>query len=768
MTPREELIALRRLAELEAKAAGIALPAPEREELFAEKLGRGVMNAAAGAIRGAGSIGATIIAPYDIAKDAIEGKGLSIESNRQRRADMDAALSGLGADTDSLAYGGGKLLAEIAGTAGVGGQLANVASRVPLLATKAAPLIESVRSAGMVANGLTGARGVAARMAGGAISGGASALLVNPSEGIGREAAIGAVAPPLLSAAGFVGKFVGSKLRSRTAKAGDELARALELGTEQDVAATVAKLRSAQELVPGSAPSVAQILRTPQSGILQRVIHDSAGGAMLRDQLAAQNAARLAALERVAPTSASGYSSARQDMGEALSRFANTADDAARARISALYKSLPQDEAVFYLPDLSPIQRNYYGPGVFTDRSAVDKAVSTAQKLGSTEVPGVVPARAGAQPKTLAQAVRSFGGISLKNNNGYRGEVSDLRGDFKNLVRKKGGLSPEQMAMRMREAGYIADENADTLFQALRGEATGGPQYSSVDDLTKSFTAAREAAVGDVSTNATRVPQKVTLKDFEDLRKSIGQEQRAAGRAGNNTAAKALGEMKKALDDRIDDVVRGDGAIDENLPIDWADKLTAARKAKVEQISRFRTGPQASIFRQGADGQPVVQGGEVAAKFWGQRPGVADDVKAFRRLIDDKEDLLGQFRSMITTEGADTQTAAGNLSSKFSKWVENSLPGLKEAFDKDQVKLLQRISHDIKRADAAAAAGMSRGSNTYQNSQNALQLGLLDNPILRVLADRIPVANSLTSPALAWGRDKVRYAKAQRLAELLF
>ena len=45
----------------------------------------------AGAVRGAGSIGATLLAPVDIASDAIAGKGLSLESNRERRAAMDAA-----------------------------------------------------------------------------------------------------------------------------------------------------------------------------------------------------------------------------------------------------------------------------------------------------------------------------------------------------------------------------------------------------------------------------------------------------------------------------------------------------------------------------------------------------------------------------------------------------------------------------------------------------------------------------------------------------
>jgi hypothetical protein len=86
-----------------------------------------VGDVAAGVLRGAGSIGATLLAPIDVASDALAGKGLTLESNRQRRADMDSALDTLGADTDSIAYKVGKVGGEIAGTAGAGGVVANAA-----------------------------------------------------------------------------------------------------------------------------------------------------------------------------------------------------------------------------------------------------------------------------------------------------------------------------------------------------------------------------------------------------------------------------------------------------------------------------------------------------------------------------------------------------------------------------------------------------------------------------------------------------------------
>ena len=97
-----------------------------------QDIGHGLNNALQGALVGAGSIGATLVAPYDIVKDAIAGKGLSLESNRQRRADTEyAAKEFFGADPESLAFKGGKLGTEIAGTAGMGGALANGARLLP-------------------------------------------------------------------------------------------------------------------------------------------------------------------------------------------------------------------------------------------------------------------------------------------------------------------------------------------------------------------------------------------------------------------------------------------------------------------------------------------------------------------------------------------------------------------------------------------------------------------------------------------------------------
>lgn len=186
-----------------------------------QQVRQGLGNFAAGAVRGAGSIGSTILAPYDIAKDALAGKGLSLESNRQRRADIEYGLQALGADPESLLYKGGKIAGEIAGTAGVPGVLAKGAGAVG--ATPA--IVNALRSGGFAAQTIPG------KIAAGAVTSGAAAGLANPEEA-GMGALIGGALPSAVSAlrggANLAGKFLGG-----TTGVGDEaLSQAYRAGKE--------------------------------------------------------------------------------------------------------------------------------------------------------------------------------------------------------------------------------------------------------------------------------------------------------------------------------------------------------------------------------------------------------------------------------------------------------------------------------------------------------------------------------------------------------
>ena len=174
--------------------------APVDEPSFGSKVAQQVGNVAAGAVRGAGSIGATILTPIDAAARAM-GVQNDFIGRTDRREAMTNALAGMGADPESLAFGAGKLGAEIAGTAGAGGVLAKGYGAV---FPRAAPMIESLATGGLRVGGATGVPGMVGRTLGGAATGAATAGLVNP-EDAGMGALIGGALPAVVKGAGALG-----------------------------------------------------------------------------------------------------------------------------------------------------------------------------------------------------------------------------------------------------------------------------------------------------------------------------------------------------------------------------------------------------------------------------------------------------------------------------------------------------------------------------------------------------------------------------------
>lgn len=247
-------------------------------------------NVVGGGVRGAGSIGATIMAPVDIASDAMDGKGLTLESNRQRRADMDSVLTNLGVDTGSGLFQVGKLGTEIAGTGGVGSVAA-----APLRAAGMNGLATAVRTGGAAGpNMLT-------RMLGGGISGGLTAGLIDPSAG-GLGAGIGAALPPSIKAVGAAGNALGSMVRPFTAGGQNRIVGDTLREFATDPVAAQAALASAREVVPGSAPIAATAAGDDGIAALSRAMQNASPeyASNLAARQTAQNQARTTALEDIA------------------------------------------------------------------------------------------------------------------------------------------------------------------------------------------------------------------------------------------------------------------------------------------------------------------------------------------------------------------------------------------------------------------------------------------------------------------------------------
>jgi len=200
------------------------------EASMGAKIAQGAGNLLAGAVRGAGSIGATLLASPQQLREDLTGSGPGTST---RRAEMTAALQSMGADTESLAFKGGKLAGEIAGTAGAGGAIANTVTRLaPGVAAAAPNVINAIRTAGFQGGAANPIANLATRAAGGAITGGASAGLVNP-EDAGVGALVGGALPGVTTAAGYAGQKIGRGILPKAAPEVAALAkRAQELGIE--------------------------------------------------------------------------------------------------------------------------------------------------------------------------------------------------------------------------------------------------------------------------------------------------------------------------------------------------------------------------------------------------------------------------------------------------------------------------------------------------------------------------------------------------------
>lgn len=197
----------------------------------------------AGLLRGAGSIGATIVAPF---KAALAGTGQTgaQEQRKQILSDVTEGLAAAGADTNSPNYAVGKFGAEMAGTAGIGGGMAKAAH-----AGGAAPsVIRALETyglqTGLAPKGVAEVIANTALKAGaGAVTGGATAGLIDP-ESAGTGATIGAVAGPALSSASSLLRWAKDSAMPSVGVLGRKAA-----GDRADD--VIAAMRQTQSRVPG-------------------------------------------------------------------------------------------------------------------------------------------------------------------------------------------------------------------------------------------------------------------------------------------------------------------------------------------------------------------------------------------------------------------------------------------------------------------------------------------------------------------------------------
>jgi hypothetical protein len=619
-----------------------------------------------GALRGASDIGNTVLNGGAWLADKLTPGGAPnlVDANRQREDSLNQFFDER-IPQGNVSAGVGRLGMNVAGTAGVGPALAAplraVGGSVPAISA----LASAIESGGMTTGAnLARTAPVAARMgdmalrvAGGAITGGASAGLIDPSSAK-AGAVVGGALPVVVAGLGEAGKAVNAAYRSASIPRDAKLARDMAglAGVDTQNLDEVAQMRDAlrQEgpsLIPGAEPTVPQIVQTPGMSQLQRSVK-AASPTLLNAREAEQNAARLEALNRIAPVSGTTQQAA-EDAGNAISRAAIPARQAETQRVSNLFDAVdPQGEARFQLPidRMEQAQARYLGPGTFGSGRDARAAIKTAQEL-------------------------------------------------------------------TQEGAAAADQ-----------------------------------------------PRLVTFDEVQNLRSSLNETWNQAKLRGNAREAAALQQMIRDVDQSVKAVSQGHGGVGEYFPPDTVDRWKGAIAAHSAKKLRFDTGPQAALFRQGGDGMPLVQGAEIPSKFFGASRSQVENAQAFRRLVADDPQLMGDLRRYAVTDAANQVDQFGNLTNaKFNRWLAARSGATGEIFSEPQRAILKAIADDLRRAGSAESLGRAGGSDTAQKAASMLRLGLLDNPTTSYAASRIPGGRSV----LDFFRGPAQAAKAERIGGLL-
>lgn len=558
---------------------------------------------------------------------------------------------------------------------------------------------------------------------------------------------------------------VGNLLKSEDAQMAEKLAE--QIGIPKDELVKVLSQQGPQ-LIEGYQKTVPQIIQDPFLSQLQRNLKTT-GVQNLGEAEKLQQQQMAQALARVAPSQGNVVDAA-QRAGGAIEAYAIPARKAASQNVRQAFESVdPFGETALYLPisEMEQAAGKYLGAGTFGTGERANQAIAAAKRVGTEVLPEVkltTQSQVG-KSQNLEQAVRSMGGI---RDTGY------LSNELKELGRKQSGTTGlisssgkdvEKMAELMHERGFIPDSDPALLLDALRNK--GGRKTFAADISDNAFARQFEAAMGEAPGREV-IPKTVPFQTVQNLRSSIGEAARTAEAKGANKEAAALNEMITAIDSRINRAAGQSVEAGEYFPKDVADQYRNALEMHKAKVERFGTGPQVSMFRKGGDNQASIQGAEIPSKFYSGAMSQADDMKAFKKLVNSRTDLMDVMKSYAMTQAEGTRNATtGNLGDKYLKWLSSRSGANAELLNPSELATVNEVGKMVQNQMITENLGRVTGSDTAQKLATLHKNGMLDSQIVDFLANKIPVVKSVSGPILTSLRNASAQQKNEIMARLL-
>ena len=752
MDPREELAALRRMAELEAKASGQraapaegGIPGP-RQRGFFETIGAPIEAFSQGIISGGGNVmlgGQELLGKGLGALGATDIGGALAADAARRRAEAQATVAPFKQEFP-FTTGAGELAAEVIGTYPVGGALAAPLKAIPA----AAPLAQAIRTGGFSTGRAMQAAPAAARVAdfgtrvaGGAITGGATAGLISPEEagaGATGGAIVAAVAPPIVNALAKSGGFLKDAFTGQLAgiKAG-KISR--EVAGER-----IGAIRAALAAAPDDL-TAAQATSGIQNDALQALYKFSSRTDDMSMKLKQQAAVDLADLQRAAQSA--NATEARSIYDQSIQRLNQLTADMRNVELQAA------NQAAQTINRLAP-QAQQRQAGMV---NALRGGIPVGEALPGQAV--ISPVTEAAQQAAIA-AKGKPGFLSAGDRAQQWQETSDIFADIARQRRSEAGFIERQIGSledyglqpldagsiigaidtKLSQPGLRASSNVTKVLQAVKDDIAnltekGGGAIDANDLYTLRKEGINERIAQIMGQTDPKISAKVTRKVLEEVRPLIDDAIEQAGGTGWRDYLKTYSQGMQAIDQKA--MAAQAAKLFQESPQEYVRLVRGNNPDAVEAI--FGPGSY-DIFKEMGSKMPTLEkvaaniertaGIETAAKEGKERLGevIGDVGRTFPRFPNllSREAAIGNLTFSELEQRLDKKVIAklreGALSGKSALELLNTLPAVERS---KVLRVLVDPSTWGKRGAAAARAAVMPSAPVNnlapeQQNQNAL------------------------------------------------
>jgi hypothetical protein len=421
----------------------------------------------------------------------------------------------------------------------------------------------------------------------------------------------------------------------------------------------------------------------------------------------------------------------------------------------------------------SAVQRLIRASGDNLDDVTAGARLQGALRQGDvTLVPGASPTlpQAAMLPgvSQAARDVKNYGGGRLLDKEtmqeaarfSHLGTISDTAGLTAQDAAQAAGM---QIGSQIRGAHQATKEATSRLYQDPTLQAavvptTGNKLAQIYDDAF--VIGGRPVASDPTLKAAAEIMDSVPSLPFAEAQRLRSLVSGVSADFGKDpTVRMAATKMTKELDDILD-----------TLPA-----FAPAKAARAEQGRLYESGIVGKITSRNNDRSYDLTEDAITRQLLSTSPGQTARAQQFNAVADQpSKDAAKQalMADLMERAGRNVGTDAQRLlPSQLTAYTNKRSGTIGEMLTAPEQAALRAVQQDAQRAAAADGLGKAVGSNTAQNMQSALNLGLMDNPALNAILGRasgvVPWAGQAAQAAAAGVKDASRKKLANELADLL-